>query len=181
MPAIFIGRFQPFHNGHLAAIKWILKKEKEIFIIIGSSQESSTKNNPFSFSERKEMIEKTLLTEKIKNFTPHQDFSSAGFKIYGIPDFKDDIFWAKQIFKITKLKPENTVVFTKNPWTKRCFQKIGVRVKSHPIFNNKLSGMQIRKKIVENEDWKSLIPETVFNFLKKIDGERRIKSLNKKC
>ena len=170
MPAIFIGRFQPFHKGHLKAIKWILKREKEIFIIIGSSQESSTKDNPFSFSERKKMIERTLKSEKIKNF-----------KIYGMPDFKNDIFWVKKILKITKLNLKEVIVFSQNPWTKRCFQKIGVRVKSHPIFNNKLSGMQIRKKIVENEDWKSLIPETVFNFLKKIDGERRIKSLNKKC
>ena len=79
MTAIFIGRFQPLHRGHLKAIKWILKKEKEIFIIIGSFQESLTKNNPFSFQERKEMIEKTLKAEKIKNF-----------KIYGISDFKNN-------------------------------------------------------------------------------------------
>jgi cytidyltransferase-like protein len=43
MPAIFVGRFQPFHKGHLKAIRWILKREKEIFIVIGSSQESFTK------------------------------------------------------------------------------------------------------------------------------------------
>ena len=92
MPAIFIGRFQLFHKGHLEAIKWILKREKEIFITIGSSQESLTKENPFSFSERKKMIEETLKSEKIKKF-----------KIYGMPDFKNDIFWAKKILKITKL------------------------------------------------------------------------------
>ena len=41
MTALFIGRFQPFHKGHLAAIKWILKKEGKIFIVIGSNQQSS--------------------------------------------------------------------------------------------------------------------------------------------
>lgn len=88
MPAIFIGRFQPFHKGHLEAIKWILKREKSIFIVIGSTQEFSNKNNPFSFKERKEMIKRTLLAEKIKNF-----------KIYGIPDFPEDVLWAKKFWR----------------------------------------------------------------------------------
>jgi len=155
MPAIFIGRFQPLHRGHLKAIKWILKKAKEISIIIGSSQESLTKNNPFSFQERKEMIEKTLKAEKIKNF-----------KIYGMPDFKNDIFWARKILKIAKLKLEATVVFTRNPWTKKCFEEVGVRVKSHPRFFNGLSATKIREKIAKNEEWKNFVPRTVFDFLK---------------
>jgi len=167
MPAIFIGRFQPFHKGHLKAIKWILKKEKKIFIIIGSSQESLTKNNLFSFSERKEMIEKTLKSEKIRNF-----------KIYGVPDFKDDIFWAKKILKITRLNPENTTVFTKNSWTGRCFRKIGVKVKPHPIFLNGLSATQIRNKISRGQKWQNFVPKLILDHLKEIDGIERIKFLS---
>ena len=168
MPAIFISRFQPFHKGHLKAIKWILKREKEIFITIGSSQESLTKENPFSFSERKKMIEETLKSEKIKKF-----------KIYGMPDFKNDIFWAKKILKITKLNLKEAIVFSQNPWTKRCFQKIGVKVKAHPMFYNNLSATQIREKIIHNKNWRSLVPKTVLDFFKNINGKKRIESLNK--
>jgi len=64
MPAIFIGRFQPFHKGHLKAIKWILERKNEILIVIRSIQEFSMEENPFSFNERKEMLERTFLTEK---------------------------------------------------------------------------------------------------------------------
>lgn len=155
MPAIFVGRFQPFHKGHLEAIKWILKREKLIFILIGSIQESLTKNNPLSFKERKEMIKNALLAEKIKNF-----------KIYGIPDYSDDSFWAKKALQITKLKPKEVIVFTRNPWTRKCFEKIGVKVKPHPIFFNKLSATQIREKIRKNLKWENLVPKEISSYLK---------------
>ncbi len=167
MPALFIGRFQPFHKGHLAAIKWILKKERNIFIIIGSNQIFPTKENPFHFKERKEMIERTLLKEGIKNF-----------KIFGVHDYNNDELWAKKVLKATKTKPDTTLVFTCNPWTKRCFKKVGVEVRTHPLFFNKLSATKIRRKITVNKNWKNLVPKTVYDFLKKIDGEERIKKLS---
>ncbi len=163
MTALFIGRFQPFHTGHLAAIKWILKKEGRIFIVIGSNHSFSTKENPFYFKERKEMIEGTLLKEGIKNF-----------KIFGVRDYNNDVLWAKKVLKTTETKPQNAVVFTKNPWTRRCFKKIGVKVKLHPIFFNKLSATKIRRKITVNKNWKNLVQKTVYDFVKKIDGEERI-------
>ncbi len=165
MPAIFVGRFQPFHNGHLEAIKWILKKEKKIFIIIGSSQEFSTRDNPFSFEERKEMIKRTLLAKNIKNF-----------KICGLPDFPDDISWAKNVLKITKIKPKDAIVFTQNPWTKECFAKIGVKVKPHPIFFNELSATQVREKIRKNKKWENLVPRGVSKYLAEIRGLDKIKT-----
>jgi nicotinamide-nucleotide adenylyltransferase len=168
MTALFIGRFQPFHKGHLAAIKWILKKEGEINIVIGSNQRLLTKDNPFYFKERKKMVEKTLKKEGIKNF-----------KIFGVHDYKNDIFWAKKILKITKLNPKKAVVFTKNPWTAKCFKKIRIMVKPHPIFLNRLSGTKVRKKIGAGKEWENLVAKTVFSLLKEINCEKRIKSLNK--
>ena len=167
MSAIFVGRFQPFHKGHLEAIKWILKREKEILIFIGSLQESWQKDNPFSFFERKEMVEKALFSENIKNF-----------KIFGVPDFLADEIWAKKIFEIRKFKKNEVTVFTQNPWTKRCFKKIKIKTQPHPLFFNRLSATQIREKIADNKKWKDLVPEEVFKYLKEIRGEKRIKFLN---
>ena len=45
---VFIGRFQPFHNGHLEAIKKLLIEVDELIIMIGSSQYSHSFDNPFT-------------------------------------------------------------------------------------------------------------------------------------
>ncbi len=63
---VFIGRFQPFHNGHLAVIKTALSHSQNVIIFIGSADSSRCPRNPFTFSERKKMIEKSLMQE----FTP---------------------------------------------------------------------------------------------------------------
>ena len=39
---LYVGRFQPFHLGHLEAIKHILKKVDTVIIAIGSAQYSHT-------------------------------------------------------------------------------------------------------------------------------------------
>ena len=52
MKALYIGRFQPFHKGHLKILQKLAKKYDEIIIGIGSSQYSNTLENPFTSEER---------------------------------------------------------------------------------------------------------------------------------
>ena len=68
--ALFIGRFQPFHEGHLDAVKQILAENEQVIIGIGSSQESGTSRNPFDAQQRTEMITKALQNANIsqKNY-----------------------------------------------------------------------------------------------------------------
>ncbi len=162
MDALFIGRFQPLHKGHLASIKNIASKADRVFLVIGSSQESGTRDNPFSFSERKEMLKKSL-------------FGLKNCYIYGMPDVFDNLLWAKTILKITKVDPDKTTVFTGNPWTKECFDEVGIKTLPHPSFLNKLSSTQIRERIRKGKEWKNLMPRQTRLFLSTINGEKRIK------
>ncbi|MGF3523208.1 MAG: adenylyltransferase/cytidyltransferase family protein, partial [Candidatus Bathyarchaeia archaeon] len=57
---LYVGRFQPFHLGHLDAIQKILEEVEEIVIVIGSSQYSHNIHNPFTAGERLVMIRKAL-------------------------------------------------------------------------------------------------------------------------
>jgi bifunctional NMN adenylyltransferase/nudix hydrolase len=61
---VFIGRFQPFHNGHYELFKEALKKAGTVLIVIGSYNKASDIENPFSASQREEMIRAALTDEE---------------------------------------------------------------------------------------------------------------------
>lgn len=56
--AVFIGRFQPFHNGHRAVMASAADHADSLLNIIGSAERPRSWKNPFSFEERKTFIEK---------------------------------------------------------------------------------------------------------------------------
>ena len=159
--ALFVGRFQPMHIGHLDAIEWILEKYRKIIIVIGSSQESRTEENPFTFEERKEIIEKTLISEGIKEDR---------YDIIGIPDVYDDNTWVGKILH----RAVFDVVFTQNPWTERCFRELNIPVEKHPLFGD-ISATQIRKMMREGKEWKRLVPREVERIIERIDLRERFK------
>jgi nicotinamide-nucleotide adenylyltransferase len=167
MKILYIGRFQPFHNGHLKLIKKIIDEYDEIIIGIGSSQYGYDKNNPFTVEERRLMIEKTLKENKIDNFV-----------IFEISDIHDYPRWVSHVESII---PKFDAVITNNPLTIELFKKKGYKIIKTKLFNRKLySGKEIRKKILLNANWEITIPKPVFNIIKEIDGVKRIKNLSKK-
>ena len=51
-----VGRFQMLHKGHESLINEGLELCDRFVVLLGNAEESRTKNNPFTFEERKEMI-----------------------------------------------------------------------------------------------------------------------------
>lgn len=154
--ALFIGRFQPFHQGHLDAIKQI--SEDEIIIGIGSSQYSKTDDNPYSFEERQKMIEKTLLmlsetTERSEVETSRSSAhrqrdpstplrSAQDIKIIAIPDIHNEDNWVEHVKNIVG---EFDVVYTGNDWVKKLFEEKNYIVKTIQK-NMDISATEIRKE-----------------------------------
>jgi bifunctional NMN adenylyltransferase/nudix hydrolase len=60
---VFVGRFSPFHNGHKAVIDAALEKAKEVIVVVGSSFAARNTRNPFTFEERKAMIDAVYADE----------------------------------------------------------------------------------------------------------------------
>ncbi len=168
MKALFVCRLQPLHNGHLHAIKKILEKYDSVLIAIGSSQASRERSNPFSFSERKEMLERVLKKEKLIE----------NCEIVGMPDFYDDKKWAEDAEK-----HEFDVVVTGNEWTRRCLSP-EYRIEAPDFLEpEKYNATRIRNLIRQDRDWKDLVPKEVFGFVeKKLDsGEVKIEGKTEKA
>ncbi|MBI2657576.1 nicotinamide-nucleotide adenylyltransferase [Candidatus Woesearchaeota archaeon] len=163
--ALFIGRFQPFHNAHLADVKKILKECDEILIAVGSSQEKNTEENPFSYSERKQMIANTLKNNKIKNY-----------RIYPVPDLYNDKKW---ISYIKKNLPKYDFVYSGNPWTLRCFKKHDSKVKKIRLIRG-INSTIIREMIAKGKSWEKMVPEEIADYIKKLKGVDRVKRIYSK-
>jgi nicotinamide-nucleotide adenylyltransferase len=56
----YIGRFQPYHNGHHSVLERIARSVDEIVIGVGSAQLSHTLDNPFTAGERVLMLTRSL-------------------------------------------------------------------------------------------------------------------------
>jgi nicotinamide-nucleotide adenylyltransferase len=166
MKALFIGRFQPFHNGHLKIIQNISEEYDEVIIGIGSSQYDHTLENPFSLDERKTMIIKTLEKNDVKNY-----------KIVIIPDIHNPPKWVDHV---TSIISDFDIVISNSSLTKRLFSEKGYLVKETPLYNRKkYSGEKIRKQIINNESWEKLVPDQVYKIINDINGEERLKKLSK--
>jgi nicotinamide-nucleotide adenylyltransferase len=161
--ALFIGRFQPFHNGHLKAIEWILKKCPRIVIVIGSAQFGNMLENPFTAGEREEMIRRALGKFKGR------------FEIVPVPDIGDNSRW---VGHVDEFVPHYDIVFTNSALTKRLFSAKGRKVRRTPFFErNKWEGTSIRKAMVKGKEWEEDVPEEVRGYLEKIKGVERVMSI----
>lgn len=74
---VLIGRFQPFHAGHLALVEQALKRASRVIILVGSAKEPRTLRNPWTFNERAKMITSSLpqtgISERV-HITPMLDY-----------------------------------------------------------------------------------------------------------
>lgn len=64
---VYIGRFSPFHKGHLATIDNALKYGQKVIILIGSAFQPRTIKNPWTWEERKKMIENVYFHRMVPN------------------------------------------------------------------------------------------------------------------
>jgi nicotinamide-nucleotide adenylyltransferase len=165
MKALFIGRFQPFHRGHLKVIQDASEEYDEVIIGIGSSQYKNALENPFTSDERKLMIEKSL--EKI---------NVVNYRIVLIPDIHNPPKWADHVLSIVS---DFDVIISNNSLTRRLFSDKGYGVKETPLYSKeKYSGKEIRKRIINDEAWEDLVPQEVFDIIIEKKGVERLKELS---
>ena len=143
---LIIGRFQPFHKGHLYLVKKALEYVDEIIIGVGSVNIKNNEN-PFNFNERKNLIEASLEKNKIINRIK---------KIVPIDDYpENDDIWLEELKKKTG---SFDVVFGNNEWVNGILEVRGVKVVRFPLFMRHIyEGKKIRAIIKQSKNPKTIL------------------------
>ena len=166
--ALFVGRFQPFHFGHLHAIQTILKECNELVLVVGSAQMSHDPDNPFTAGERIEMIRAALNAAGIP---------TDRYMIIPIPDAPAHRVWVSAVESQT---PHFDTVYTNQSLTRRLLIEAGYEVRRLEMYERgKYEATEIRRRILEAKDWSDLVPPEVYRIVHEIDGENRIRDLAK--
>ena len=164
MDGLLIGRFQPFHLGHLEALQFALSKVDKLWVGLGSSNMPVEKNNPFTAEQRKEMILSSI-----------DDSMKEKISIYFIPDVDNHIKW---IEKIDSIVPKFDIIFSNDDLTKQLYSKRKIQVLTIPFLNREsLSGTNIRDLIIHDQKWDDLVPNGTRNFLKNTGAKEHLKNL----
>ncbi|MEM3085205.1 MAG: nicotinamide-nucleotide adenylyltransferase, partial [Nitrososphaerales archaeon] len=136
---LLVGRFQPFHNGHLYAVKFALTKVDMLWIVIGSAQKSHEQRNPFTTGERLAMIKATLDASKV---------NPKRWLAVPVNDMDIHSLWVSQL---DMLVPKYDVVFTNDPFSSLLFKEHGKRVMKIPFLKRDiLEGTVIRRRIAND-------------------------------
>lgn len=160
MIGLFIGRFQPFHNGHLEVVKRALKEAKHLIIVVAVPLQK-TKKDPFSAEERKDMVEQALHSEGIK-----------GFSLYVVNDIPSDGEYASHVRQFV---PNFSVVYVgENKLNERLFKEAGFKVVSSERYFG-ISSTKVREDMLRNgSEWKKMVPKAVVGYVEKKHLERKV-------
>ena len=141
---LMVGRFQPFHNGHLYLSNQILQECDELIIAIGSAQFNYIYKDPFTAGERVLMIHAALSESKV-------DLT----RCYVIPIVNDENN-ARWLAHLRSMVPSFNILYSGNDFvTNLVSQEIKIK---KPLFSKKnvYNGTNIRKQMARMQNWKKI-------------------------
>lgn len=171
--ALYVGRFQPFHKGHLHVIKdIILKKNDRIIIVVGSAEKNFIDKNPMTAGERFTLIDEALQAAKIP---------SNKYRIIPVRNVNNYALWVNHI---NVYVPSYDRLYTGSKIVKACYDhkythlhrknKLGPEIIQIDRNHVPISATEVREAIIQNEKWEQLVPKTVAATMKKWHIPERI-------
>jgi nicotinamide-nucleotide adenylyltransferase len=166
---LLIGRFQPFHFGHLAAVKHALEHVEYLYVVVGSAQRSHERDNPFTAGERIMMIKDALDGNGV---------DPSRWTAIPIQDADSHSLW---VSSIVSMVPKFGMVFTNDALTFLLFKGEGYEVRTVPYLDRgRYSATNVRYRILERKDWEGLVPKEVAKLVRKFGGVERVRFLMRK-
>ena len=163
MRGFYIGRYQPFHDGHRHMVEEIASEVDELVLGIGSAGDSHTTRNPFTAGERVMMVTKAVEELDITTY------------VVPIEDLDRNSVWVSHVQSMT---PRFDVAYSNNPLVVRLFQEAGVEVRGSPMFHREvLEGTELRERMIDGSDWESLVPKPAVDVINECGGVERIRQV----
>ena len=163
---LLVGRFQPFHLGHLEGVKYALKKVDYLYVVVGSAQRSHERDNPFTAAERITMIKSALDGNGV---------DPSKWMAIPVADADSHSLWVATVMSMV---PKFDMVFTNDALTFLLFEEEGIQVQAVPYFDrSRYSATNVRLRILERKDWESLVPRQVAKLVKEFGGVERVRAL----
>lgn len=160
----YIGRFQPYHNGHHNMVETIADEVDELVLGIGSADQSHSRHDPFTAGERIMMITKSLVELNIVTYP------------VAIEDLNRNSVWVSHV---RSMSPAFDVAYSNNPLVIQLFEEAGVEVRQAPMYDRDvLEGAEVRERMVQNGDWKRLVPEPVEEVIEEVGGIERLQRVS---
>lgn len=168
MRGLMMGRFQPFHLGHLELVKQILSECDEVIIAITSSQFNYLEKDPFTAGERIDMIHNSLVEDNI-------DMSRCF--VVAIENQFNVATWESYL---KASLPKFDSVYSGNEYVSMLLADSYYSVIPPKFFGRaKYNATNIRSKIINDEEWERLVPKAVISKIKEINGVNRLKIISK--
>ncbi|KOX96253.1 MULTISPECIES: nicotinamide-nucleotide adenylyltransferase [Halorubrum] len=163
MRGFYIGRYQPFHDGHQHMVEEIAEEVDELVLGIGSAGDSHTTRNPFTAGERVMMVTKAV-----------EELDATTY-VVPIEDLDRNSVWVSHVQSMT---PRFDVAYSNNPLVVRLFEEAGVEVRQSPMFRRDvLEGTELRERMIRGRDWEDLVPDAVVDVIREVDGVDRIRRI----
>ncbi len=163
-----MGRFQPFHLGHLDLTKQILDECDEVIIAVTSAQFNYLEKDPFTAGERMEMIHNSLKESSL-------DLSRCF--VVSLENQFNIATWASYL---KSALPHFDKVYSGNDYVSMLLADSGVIVVKPTFLDKpKYNSTKIRSLIISDENWKDLVPNAVYELLTKINAPNRLKVISK--
>ena len=167
MRGMMMGRFQPFHLGHLALAKQILGECDGLVVAATSAQFNYMEKDPFTAGERIEMIHSSLV---------ESDVDMSACFVTAIENQFNIATWGGYL---RSALPRFERVYSGNRYVAMLLSDLGIDVVVPDFLDRrKYNATAIRRMIVQDENgWEKMVPGAVLRILTDIDAKRRLKTI----
>lgn len=167
MRGLIMGRFQPFHLGHLELVRQALGECDDLIVAVTSSQFNYLKEDPFTAGERIEMIHNSL---------DEAGMSASRWMVLGIENQHNVATWASYL---RAALPRFDRIYSGNPYVAMLLADSAMSVVQPKFLDRaRFNATRIRKMISDGEEaWQEMVPAAVARMIESIHGEHRIRTI----